>query len=449
MGRLALGRGLSEAGRLGIGFGQQMIQGKKDKKKEEEEARLRKISEDLAGERLLNVQEEREDRQVTREEKANDRVVAQRLKELVETPTGKRIIQEAFTQISGKNLGDVGGKPDPEPIMGEREREVPSGELPSRQEVLGKARLDYGIMSSQDPGVKGYVKGLETEETALKERFYDIKDKEAERTYGKEDREALMKQWYEKQDHLLENKRTLQREKAQEGINAAGFNKMERDEAHKFLARIDKDSTIKAINKSIGSALSVKRLIQSGSKLAPSVVEVQMPRVMEEVGNLAVQEQIKWRGSGAIVARIKRFSKKLINGKMTKEDENELTTLIDLFVGAAAERGIDRVGLMQEQSLLVSGISEERFGGISAAMTDRYQKHVIPTEPKGKTSTTVPTTIPTQTDEEVEQDLTNIPGEEPTQTTAQPIGRTKTGMIKMSDGSMITEKEARERGLVE
>jgi hypothetical protein len=159
-------------------------------------------------------------------------------------------------------------------------------------------------------------------------------------------------------------------------LKTSNFTDTQKKDVYKFLDRVDKDPIIKLVDKAVVSAGSIRQLIEARSKLAPSVVEVQMPRLMGEVGNLAQQEQLKWAGSQAWYDKGKRFFKKGWDGRMTEIDVNEILGLLDTFEAELAKKALNKVTTFEKQSGSVSGIGPEEIGVVSQPFKDNYNQYL-------------------------------------------------------------------------
>jgi hypothetical protein len=164
-------------------------------------------------------------------------------------------------------------------------------------------------------------------------------------------------------------------------IGQSSFTKDESEHAYKFLKRVDEDRTLQTADKAIMSGDAILNLVNSvgpGQKLAASVIEVQMPRLMGEVGNLAVQEQIKWKGSQDVVSQFKRMAKKAANGEMIDSDKEAISSTIKNLMSEFGRKGTDRINLLKQQSQGISGLDDEKFNPIVEPYTKRYQKYIAP-----------------------------------------------------------------------
>ena len=75
-------------------------------------------------------------------------------------------------------------------------------------------------------------------------------------------------------------------------------------------------------NKGIRAGNKIITEVLANSKISPSLIQTQLPRLAGEVGNLSTFEQQAWSGSKAIVDRLSQFITEIFNSKEGLTDEN-------------------------------------------------------------------------------------------------------------------------------
>jgi hypothetical protein len=275
----------------------------------------------------------------------------------------KLAVQEELAKIGAESQqqGAQPGTIQQEPIMQPQKTAKPTTEE-QMQRIKG-TEFEF----SQQPEIKGMV-------SDVRERFQEEQAPILEQQ--KFERELEGRKELESYKSDLKIREEIMRKSIEENIETTGFSDNEKKDAYKFINRTDKDKTLQMINRALSASTTIRDLVGSDSKLAPSVIEVQMPKMMGEVGNLAQQEQTKWRGSQAWLDRAKRAVKKAATGKMTQEDMNVVFSLLDEFENTGAKLGIDRVNLIEEQSLAISGMDKERFNNVSAPIKENYENYL-------------------------------------------------------------------------
>lgn len=124
------------------------------------------------------------------------------------------------------------------------------------------------------------------------------------------------------------------------------------------------DLTKKTLSK-LDAAQKARVMIQNvgpGKKLTGEAVKFVMPKLLGEVGNLAISEQERMGGSQAIEDRIKRFFSKAVDGTLTPADKASFLDLVNVLEGSMSttyERNRRRYAQQGAAAYKDMGLTEE------------------------------------------------------------------------------------------
>ena len=112
----------------------------------------------------------------------------------------------------------------------------------------------------------------------------------------------------------------------------------------------------------LDSSRTLKDLIDAGSPISDEAIATFAARSTGEVGNLTEAEREAFRGSKAVLSRVRRFFSRGLTGRLPDEDRKQLRTLANILEKGAA-RGVEKKarGLAKGRARAVKDIDEEEL----------------------------------------------------------------------------------------
>lgn len=156
------------------------------------------------------------------------------------------------------------------------------------------------------------------------------------------------------------------------------FNKVERKDVKEFLSRTDRSPVIKSAQSALNVSEEIKSIINSSGDskyFAQTVAKSKLPRLMGEVGNLAVQEQSVWQGKQDWLSKLNRYATNAANGEMTKADASAVVDLLGTFQDILSKNAINEIDKYKQQTQAISGIDEQRMNTVVDPLLNQFRRY--------------------------------------------------------------------------
>ena len=134
-----------------------------------------------------------------------------------------------------------------------------------------------------------------------------------------------------------------------------------------FDSKLRKDSVLAINDKVVRAATDLRKMLESNNPISHEVIGTKMAKLSGEVGNLALQEQLQYKGSQALLEQLKAKVVKAGKGTMSQENRKFALDLVDMYESTARSSNNTRIEAIMTGHSAVYDIEEDSLYPIARA----------------------------------------------------------------------------------
>lgn len=127
---------------------------------------------------------------------------------------------------------------------------------------------------------------------------------------------------------------------------------------------LNKRESFKKASAQLSAASNARALVNTLNPIADAALPVTLARLTGEVGNLAIQEQTRFKSAQDIRSRLNQMIETAKTGKLSDENRELIRDLVEVFEGNARTRLSKQIDLTKKNLSSVAGIAGERIDKI-------------------------------------------------------------------------------------
>jgi hypothetical protein len=131
--------------------------------------------------------------------------------------------------------------------------------------------------------------------------------------------------------------------------------------------KIRKDPVVLKQSQVFSAAEDLRKLLSSNNPIGAEAFGTKMAKLSGEVGNLAIQEQMQYKGSQAAWSQFKQALQKLKSGTLTEENKGYALELVNMYASTASNVRNERLNAIMKSHSYEKGVPLKELYPIATA----------------------------------------------------------------------------------